>query len=102
MAGGGRELHAKACGPSLRRRGFTLPPTRLHARRRSTIPPNMATALVFTLCLAVGLGYFGYQMYGRVGALLSATGRPTFDRLGERLANVAVFFFGQKKFVRPE
>src|SRR5262245_37662642 len=62
----------------------------------------MATALVFTLCLAVGLGYFGYQMYGRVGALLSATGRPTFDRLGERLANVAVFFFGQKKFVRPE
>ncbi|MFN8545077.1 MAG: (Fe-S)-binding protein [Candidatus Binatia bacterium] len=62
----------------------------------------MLSAAVFTLCLVAGLGYFAYQMYGRVGLLLAAKGMPTFDRLPERLRNVGLFFFGQKKFVRPE
>ncbi len=62
----------------------------------------MLSAVLFTLCVLAGLGYFAWQMWGRIGLLLAAEGRITVDRVPERLWAVLVYFFGQKKFVRPE
>jgi Fe-S oxidoreductase len=60
------------------------------------------SALIFTLCVLGGIGYFAYQIWGRFGLVRAATGTVRFDRLPERLNAVLVYFFGQKKFVRPE
>src|SRR5581483_8893661 len=62
----------------------------------------MLSTVLFTLCVLAGLGYFAWQMWGRIGLLLAAEGRITVDRVPERLWAVLVYFFGQKKFVRPE
>jgi len=62
----------------------------------------MATAIVFSLCLLVALGVFVRQLWGRFNLLRAAAPVNRFDRIAERLQAVAVYFFGQQKFVRPE
>ncbi|MEO8602186.1 MAG: (Fe-S)-binding protein [bacterium] len=61
----------------------------------------MLKAIVFTVCLTVALGWFAYQLWGRIGLLRAAAGPLPLDHLGERLKAVLVIAFGQKKFIRP-
>jgi len=61
----------------------------------------MLTAVVFTLCVVVALGVFVRQLWQRFNLLRAAAPVNRFDRIVERLQAVAVYFFGQQKFVRP-
>jgi Fe-S oxidoreductase len=62
----------------------------------------MLSAIAFTLCLAVGLGLFLYQVWGRFNLLQMSSGKLPFDRIAERIQAVLVYALGQKKFIRPE
>src|SRR6058998_2115764 len=62
----------------------------------------MLTAILFTVCLLVGVGLFIYQVWGRFNLLRAATGTFTVDRIPERLWAVVTIALGQKKFIRPE
>jgi Fe-S oxidoreductase len=62
----------------------------------------MRTAILFSLCLAAGLGLFIYQVWARFNLLRAAPGTVRLDRLAERLRAVLVIAFGQKKFIRPQ
>ncbi len=62
----------------------------------------MWTAIAFTVVLLVALGVFGWQLWGRFNLLRAARPADLFDRIPERLWAVAVYAFGQKKFIRPE
>jgi Fe-S oxidoreductase len=60
------------------------------------------SALLFTLVVVVGLGFFFNILYGRFRLLLAAQPVNQFDRIGERIKAVLVYAFGQKKFVTGE
>jgi Fe-S oxidoreductase len=60
------------------------------------------SSTVFTVCLAVGVGLFIYQIWGRFSLLLVAQPAALFDRIPERIWAVIVYAFGQKKFIRPQ
>src|SRR2546428_6419621 len=62
---------------------------------------RMATSIAFSFCLLVALGVFVRQLWGRFNLLRAAAPVNRFDRIVERLQAVAVYFFGQQKFVRP-
>jgi len=62
----------------------------------------MVNAAAFALVLAVGLGIFIRQIWGRFNLLRAATGSFKVDHVPDRVRAVAVYAFGQKKFVRPE
>ena len=62
----------------------------------------MLSAIAFTFCLAAGVGYFLYQVWGRFNLLLAARPAALFDRITERVGAVMVYAFGQRKFIRPE
>ena len=62
----------------------------------------MSTAILFSLCLIAALGLFFYQIWGRFNVLRGVTAVERMDRLPERVQALIVYFFGQKKFVRPE
>ena len=62
----------------------------------------MLTAILFTVCLLVGVGLFIYQVWGRFNLLRAATGTFTLDRIPERLWAVVTIALGQKKFIRLE
>src|SRR5438128_5251479 len=62
----------------------------------------MLTAILFTVCLLVGVALFIYQVWGRFNLLRAATGTFTLDRIPERLWAVVTIALGQKKFIRPE
>src|SRR2546425_224864 len=62
----------------------------------------MLTAILFTVCLLVGVGLFIYQVWGRFNLLRAAAGTVTVDRIPERLWAVVTIALGQKKFIRPE
>ena len=55
--------------------------------------------LIFIALLAVAIGAFSWTMVRYVRVMLRGTPdpRPRFDRMGERLGALLVFFFGQKK-----
>ncbi|MGE0825459.1 MAG: (Fe-S)-binding protein [Candidatus Binatia bacterium] len=57
---------------------------------------------VFILIVAVALGFFAYTLYKRFQLLLAATPVDRFDRIGNRVKEVLVYAFGQKKFVVGE
>ena len=58
--------------------------------------------LIFSVLIIIGLGYFGRTIYRRAGVLLKVAPVDRFDDIPSRLQAVLVYFFGQKKFVRPE
>ncbi|HYD47439.1 MAG TPA: (Fe-S)-binding protein [Terriglobales bacterium] len=60
------------------------------------------STLAFTIMLVVALGIFGRTMYRRTAVLLKGTPDARFDDIGQRIWNVLVYAFGQKKFVQPE
>jgi Fe-S oxidoreductase len=62
----------------------------------------MTSAILFSLCVAAALGLFVRQLWGRFNLLRAAAPVPRFDRVPDRIRAVLVYFFGQKKFVRPE
>src|SRR5262245_19656664 len=62
----------------------------------------MLTAVLFTLCLVVGLGIFFYQVWGRFNLLRAATGTFRLDRIPERVWAVVTIALGQQKFIRPQ
>jgi Fe-S oxidoreductase len=62
----------------------------------------MLTPIVFTLCVAAALGFFVYQLWGRFNVLRGVAAVDRFDRIPDRVQALLVYFFGQKKFVRPE
>ncbi|HEV7735082.1 MAG TPA: (Fe-S)-binding protein, partial [Candidatus Binatia bacterium] len=62
----------------------------------------MLSAIAFTLCLAVGLGLFLYQVWGRFNLLRASSGKFVLDQVSERIQSVLVYALGQKKFIRPE
>lgn len=62
----------------------------------------MISPLIFSVFLIVGLGIFARTIYRRTAVLLKAAPVARFDNIPERLKNVAVYAFGQKKFVQPE
>jgi Fe-S oxidoreductase len=59
-------------------------------------------AVAFAVVLAVGLGIFIRQIWGRFNLLRAATGKFELDRIPERIEAVLVYALGQKKFIRPE
>lgn len=58
--------------------------------------------IIFTLMLAVSLGAFAYFMYRRIKVLTLARPLNRFDRPGERLKGVLVYFLGQKRILDPK
>jgi Fe-S oxidoreductase len=60
----------------------------------------MITEILFSLCIFVALAVFFYQLWRRFQVLRSAAPVSRFDRIPERIRNVFVFAFGQRKFVR--
>jgi Fe-S oxidoreductase len=62
----------------------------------------MLSAIVFTLCVVAALGVFFRQLWGRFNLLRAAVPVARFDRIPDRVRAVGVYFFGQRKFVRPE
>jgi len=58
--------------------------------------------LLFTLMIAVALGYFGRTIYRRVQVMLKVTATNRFDNLPARIRAVLVYALGQKKFVQRE
>jgi len=62
----------------------------------------LVNAVAFAIALAIGLTIFFRQIHGRFNLLRSATGTFTLDFIPERVSNVLVYAFGQKKFIRPE
>ncbi len=60
------------------------------------------STLVFLALMAVALGLFGRTMYRRTVVLLKARPDARFDDIGQRVQNVLVYAFGQKKFVQGE
>ncbi len=59
-------------------------------------------ALLFTLCVVGGVGFFLSQVWSRFNLLLAAKPAALFNRIPERIRAVLVYALGQKKFVRPE
>src|SRR5437667_12121007 len=62
----------------------------------------MSRAILFTVCLLLGVGLFIYQVWGRFNLLRAATGTFKVDRIPERLRAVVTIALGQEKFIRPE
>src|SRR5438067_1309273 len=62
----------------------------------------MRSAILFSVCLLLGVGLFIYQVWGRFNLLRAATGTFKVDRIPERLWAVVTIALGQKKFIRPE
>src|SRR5437870_8902679 len=62
----------------------------------------MRSAILFTVCLLLGVGLFIYQVWGRFNLLRAATGTFKVDRIPERLRAVVTIALGQEKFIRPE
>jgi Fe-S oxidoreductase len=62
----------------------------------------MLTPIVFSLCIVAALGLFLHQLWGRFNVLRGVASVERFDRIPERVQALLVYFFGQKKFVRPE
>jgi Fe-S oxidoreductase len=57
---------------------------------------------LFAIALAVGLGIFFRQIWGRFNLLRAATGSFQLDFIPERVQAVLVYALGQRKFIRPE
>src|SRR5881409_931532 len=62
----------------------------------------MRSAILFSVCLLLGVGLFIYQVWGRFNLLRAATGTFKVDRIPARLWAVVTIALGQKKFIRPE
>src|SRR2546425_1720690 len=62
----------------------------------------MWRAILFSVCLLLGVGLFIYQVWGRFNLLRAATGTFKVDRIPARLWAVVTIALGQKKFIRPE
>jgi len=60
------------------------------------------STLVFLAMMVVALGIFGRTMYRRTAILFKTVSDDRFDNFGERVRNVLVYAFGQKKFVQQE
>jgi Fe-S oxidoreductase len=60
------------------------------------------SALILTVFVVLGVGYFARTIYRRVGVLLKVAPAPRFDRLPRRVGAVLLYAFGQKKFVQRE
>ena len=58
--------------------------------------------VVFILVVLVALGFFANTLYGRFRLLQAATPINRFDRVGDRIKELLVYGFGQKKFVTGE
>src|ERR1051326_4788101 len=76
--------------------------TRGLPKRLADLGGIMVTAVVFSVCLIAALGVFFYQIWQRFNLLRAAAPVALFDRIPERIRALLVYFFGQKKFVRPE
>jgi Fe-S oxidoreductase len=57
---------------------------------------------VTAILLIIGVLFFGYTMSGRIFALLRAKWVNRFDRIPQRLIQLALFGLGQKRMVDPE
>ncbi len=62
----------------------------------------MLTAVLFSVCLVVGIGLFIYQVWGRFNLLRAATGTVSVDRIAERVWALITIALGQQKFIRPQ
>ncbi|MCZ6625158.1 MAG: (Fe-S)-binding protein [Deltaproteobacteria bacterium] len=62
----------------------------------------MMTPILLTLIILFAFGIFFHTLYRRFLLLRAAQPEHRFDRIGERIWNVLVYAFGQKKFLRDE
>src|SRR5690349_12913421 len=60
------------------------------------------TPILLTLLLIAAIGLFGYTLYRRFRLLQGARADNRFENVGERIRQVLVYAFGQKKFLRDE
>jgi Fe-S oxidoreductase len=60
------------------------------------------STIVWTLCFLGFVGYFGWQVWNRIGVLFKLPGTNRFDRIPERIKTVLVYGIGQLKFFRGE
>src|SRR5262245_42948414 len=58
--------------------------------------------VVFILVVLIALGYFAKTLYDRFQLLQAATPVNRFDRISDRINDLLVYGFGQKKFVTGE
>ena len=63
---------------------------------------TLATKLVFTLILAAALGTFAFLMYRRIKVLFAAQPINRFDRVGERIKGVLIYYLGQRRILDPK
>jgi Fe-S oxidoreductase len=61
----------------------------------------MVSLLLFTVCLAVGIGLFIRQIWGRFNLLRAAQGELSIRDVGARLRDTLAIAIGQQKFLRP-
>ncbi|HET6271793.1 MAG TPA: Fe-S oxidoreductase, partial [Bacteroidota bacterium] len=57
-------------------------------------------SLLFAVLLASALGFFGWNAKRLIGYLQLGKKENRFDRVGERIRNVAMIAFGQTKLLR--
>src|SRR5438067_1199121 len=60
------------------------------------------TPILLTLIILAAVGLFSYTLYRRFRLLQGARADNRFDNVGERVRQVLVYAFGQKKFLRDE
>ena len=62
----------------------------------------MMSLVVFILVVLIALGCFAKTLYDRFQLLQAATPVNRFDRISDRINELLVYGFGQKKFVSGE
>jgi len=60
------------------------------------------TPILLTLLILAAVGLFAYTLYRRFRLLEGARADNRFEKVGERVRQVLVYAFGQKKFLRDE
>ena len=63
---------------------------------------TMTAKLLFTLILIAAVGTFAFLMYRRIKVLFAAQPVNRFDRIGERIKGVLIYFLGQKRILDPK
>lgn len=63
---------------------------------------TMLATVLFTILLAAAVGSFVFLMIRRVKVLMAAAPIDRFDRVGERLKGVLVYYIGQRRILDPK
>ncbi len=63
---------------------------------------SIIAKLIFSVILITSLGSFVFLMYRRIKVLFAARPIDRFDRIGERIKGVLVYYLGQRRILDPK